>query len=277
MLAASNLDGAQQRRFGGRNIGRLHLQKKFTAHPMHLSHEPALLGLLDLEQLRIQGRKPGLHGARVCLHLRYQGTVKREPQSNVQLTCQRQPLAHLCACLTIAAATARPAMKESAMHQPCGHFVLARQREKSARMFSGSVGFTADCRENTRVAMRACYGRYGVASQGQAECFLSKASRPIDFSQRPEHQTEEEHGNNAGIVAKAGGKMAIALVVICCNSLFEVYARANVIAVEPASYAKDTMRHADLWRFGQALRFSYKDICHLAHAREVCSQKASGP
>ncbi len=63
--------------FGGDNVRPPKFQEKLAAHPVHLGIEPALSGLVDRGDLRIQGGQSVLNSARFCLTLCEQRTGKR--------------------------------------------------------------------------------------------------------------------------------------------------------------------------------------------------------
>src|SRR5262245_39367540 len=71
--------------------------------------------------------------------------------------------------------------------------------------------------------------------------------------------------------------MAIPLVVIGRKGLFKVRPRADIIALEPASYAKDGQRPARCWQFGRASGVTQRSRRHFAHRREVGTNKAYQP
>jgi hypothetical protein len=77
------------------------------------------------------------------------------------------------------------------------------------------------------------------ASPGEAERAVQQASRLIDFPERPQDHSQPAGGNDSVIEDKPGGSMMIPLVVIGREGLFKMRPRAGVIALEPASYAKD--------------------------------------
>ena len=63
--------------FGGRNVRPPQFQEKLATHPVHLGIEPALPGLLDRGELRIQSGQSDLNSARFCLTLCKQRPGKR--------------------------------------------------------------------------------------------------------------------------------------------------------------------------------------------------------
>src|SRR6266446_1936380 len=99
-------------------------------------------------------------------------------------------------------------------------------------MRSSFARMAADGRQKARVVTRKRDRRNVAALQGEVECFFAKAGRSTNVPERPEHQTKVDHGTDAEIVGETGGKMAISLVVIGRERLFEVRPRADVIALE---------------------------------------------
>src|SRR5262245_15733903 len=71
--------------------------------------------------------------------------------------------------------------------------------------------------------------------------------------------------------------MVIPLVVIGREGLFKVRPRADVIALEPASYAKDGKCPARRWRSWRVPGVAQGKRRHLAHRREVRANKTSHP
>jgi hypothetical protein len=71
------MDGPHECGFGGRNVRPPQFQEKFATHPVHLSIEPALSGLLSRVELPVQSGQSGLNAARFCLTLCEQRPGKR--------------------------------------------------------------------------------------------------------------------------------------------------------------------------------------------------------
>src|SRR5262249_43241364 len=76
---------------------------------------------------------------------------------------------------------------------------------------------------------------------------------------------------------ESGGKLVIPLVVISRERLFKACSRAEVIALEPASNAKDVPCAARCWESGRALGVTQRSYRHLVHRRKVGAHEASQP
>src|ERR1700738_3372220 len=137
-------------------------------------------------------------------------------------------------------------------------------------MRSGPPGFAADAGKTARVGMRPCDCRKGSALPGEAERAVQQASRLIDLPERPQDHSQPAGGNDSVIEDEPGGKMVIPFVVIGREGLSKMRPRAGVVALEPASYAKD-VRSGGVRGVTQG---SHRD---LAHRREVGPNKAYHP
>jgi hypothetical protein len=69
----------------------------------------------------------------------------------------------------------------------------------------------------------------------------------------------------------------IPLVVIGRKRLFQVRPRADVIALEPARYAKDVHGPARRWQSGRVPGVTQRSGRHLAHRRKVGANKTDQP
>src|SRR5262249_36173414 len=67
------------------------------------------------------------------------------------------------------------------------------------------------------------------------------------------------------------------LVIISRERLFKARSRGNVIAPEPASYAKNVPCPARCWKSGRVLGVMHRSYRHLVHRREVGAHEASQP
>ncbi len=75
----------------------------------------------------------------------------------------------------------------------------------------------------------------------------------IDFAERPQDASQPPCCDHFVIEDEPGGKMTIPLALIGREGLFKVRPRAGVIALEPASDAKDVVSPARRWQFGRLL------------------------
>jgi len=100
---------------------------------------------------------------------------------------------------------------------------------------------------------------------GKAERAFQQAGRLIDFAERPQDHGQPAGGDNSVVEDESGDKMVIPLVVIGREGLFKMRPRAEIIALEPARYAKDVHGPARRWQVGQALRVAQGSRRHLAH------------
>ena len=116
-----------------------------------------------------------------------------------------------------------------------------------------------------------------AALPGEAERAVQQASRLIDFAESPQDDSEPAGGNDSVIEHESWRKRVILLVVISRERLVKARSRANVIALEPASYAKDVPCPARCWKSGRVLGVTYRGYRHLAHRREVSANKAHQP
>src|SRR5215468_1348463 len=137
-------------------------------------------------------------------------------------------------------------------------------------MRSGPPRFAADASKTARVGMRPCDCRKVSALPSEAERAVQQASRLIDRPEWPQDHTQPAGGNDSVIEDEPRGKMVIPLVVTGREGLFKVRPRAGVIALEPASYAKDV-------RSGRVRGGAQGGHRHLAHRREVGTNKAYHP
>src|SRR5215472_14116710 len=115
------------------------------------------------------------------------------------------------------------------------------------------------------------------ALAGEAEGAVQQASRLIDFSERPEDPSQPPRGYDFVIEDEPGGKMVIRLALIGREGLFKVRPCAGVIALEPASYAKDVVWPPRRWRFGRVLSVANASRGHLAHRHQIRANKAYQP
>src|SRR5262249_10780946 len=144
-------------------------------------------------------------------------------------------------------------------------------------MRSGPLRFAANARKPARISMcpRDCWKV--TALPGEVERMVQQASRLIDFAESPQDDSQPAGGNDPVIEHKSGGKLVIPLVVISRERLFKARSRAEVIALEPASDAKDVPCPARCWKSGRVLGVTQRSYCHLAHRREVGAHEASQP
>ena len=115
------------------------------------------------------------------------------------------------------------------------------------------------------------------ALAGETEGSVQQASRLIDFSERPEDPSQPPCRYDFVIEDEPGGKMVIGLTLIGREGLFKMRPGADVIALEPASYAKDVVWPARRWQLGRALSVVKASRRHLAHRREIGANKAYQP
>src|SRR5215831_20310514 len=106
-------------------------------------------------------------------------------------------------------------------------------------MRPGLLGSATDAGKTARIGVHPCECRNVTVLTGEAERAGEQASRFIDFSKRPQDQSQPSHGDDSVIEDEPGVSRLIRLVVIDRDSLFKVCPRAAVIPLEPASYAED--------------------------------------
>src|SRR5262249_12864332 len=116
-----------------------------------------------------------------------------------------------------------------------------------------------------------------TASPGEAERAVQQMNPLVYFPKGPHDYSQPAGGYHSVIEDKPGGKTAILLAVIGCKRLFKVRPRAGVIALKPASYAKDVKSPARRRRFGGVPGVLQGKHRHLAHRRDVGANKASHP
>ena len=105
-------------------------------------------------------------------------------------------------------------------------------------MRSGLRGSATKAGKTARRGMHPCECRNVTVLPGEAERAVQKASRFIDFPERPQDHSQPSHGDDSVIEDEPGGSGLIPLVVVRRESLFKVRPRAAVIPLEPASYSK---------------------------------------
>src|SRR5215471_19084218 len=118
-------------------------------------------------------------------------------------------------------------------------------------MRSGLPGFAADAGEAACIGVRPRDRRKVAALSSEAQRAVQQASRLIDFPERPQDHGQPAGRNNSVVEDEAGGKIVIPLVVIRREGLLEMRPRADVIALEPARYAKDVHGTARSWKCGR--------------------------
>jgi len=155
--------------------------------------------------------------------------------------------------------------------------VLARYAEELLCMRSGPPGFAADAGKAARIGARP-RDRWKVAAlSSEAQRAVQQASRLIDFPERPQDHGQPAGGNNSVVEDEAGGKIVIPLVVIGREGLLEMRPRADVIALEPARYAKDVHGPARRWQSGRVPGVTQRSRRHLAHRRKIGANKTDQP
>src|SRR5208337_3369422 len=174
-------------------------------------------------------------------------------------------------------APACPAPIKRAVRQPHRQSVLARESEKLLRMRPDLPGFTADAGKTAFIGVRPRDRRMVTDLTGDVERAVQQASRPIDFPERPEYNSQPAHGYDPIVKDEPGGSIVIALVVGGCEVLFKVGARTDVIALEPGSYAKNVQRPASPWQSGRVAGITQESRRYVAHWRKVGANKAYQP
>src|SRR5215471_2420508 len=195
----------------------------------------------------------------------------------MNLIPQRQTLAHCCLSISIAGAPACPAMVERAICHPHRQSVLARYPEDLLRVQSGEPGFAADPSKTAPISVHPRDCRKMTALPGEAERAVQQAIRLIDFSERPQDHSQPAGGYHSVVEDEPGGKAVIPLAVIGRKGLFKVRPRTGVIALKPASYAKDVKCPARRRRSGRAPGVTQGKHRRLAHRRKVGANKTSHP
>src|SRR5262245_4094625 len=114
-------------------------------------------------------------------------------------------------------------------------------------MRSGPLRFSANARKAACISVCPRDGCNVPAFPGDAERMVQQASRLIDLSESPQDDSEPAGGDDPVIEHESGGKLVIPLVVISRERLFKARSRAEVIALEPASDAKDMPCPARSW------------------------------
>src|SRR5262249_54244950 len=117
-------------------------------------------------------------------------------------------------------------------------------------MWPGFSRFAANAGKTAHIRMRPRECGEVTTLPGEAERAVQQASRVIDFSERPQDHRQPAHGNDPVIEDEPGAKMVIPLVVIGREGPFKVRVRADVIALEPASHARDMQRPPPRWQSG---------------------------
>src|SRR5262249_8437311 len=135
----------------------------------------------------------------------------------------------------------------------------------------------ANARKPARISMcpRDCWKV--TALSGEVERMVQQASRLIDFSESPQDDSEPAGGDDPVIEHESGGKLVIPLVVISRERLSKARSRAEVIALEPASDAKDRPCPARSWKSRRVLGVTWRSCRDLPHRREVGAHKATQP
>jgi len=116
-----------------------------------------------------------------------------------------------------------------------------------------------------------------TALPGEAERAVQQVNPSIYFPKGPLNYSQPAGGYHFVIEDEPGGKTVIPPVVIGCKRLLKVRPRAGVIALKPASYAKDVKSPARRRRSGGALGVMQGKHRQLAHRAEVGANKASHP
>src|SRR5262245_46110458 len=144
-------------------------------------------------------------------------------------------------------------------------------------MRSGPLWLATNTSKTARVSVRPRDCWRVTALPGEAERVVQQASPLIDFAESPQDDSQPAGGNDPVIEHKSGGKLVIPLVVISRERLFKARSRAEVIALEPASDAKDVPCPARCWKSGRVLGVMHRSYRHLVHRREVGAHEASQP
>src|SRR5262245_22294551 len=144
-------------------------------------------------------------------------------------------------------------------------------------MRSGPLRFSANAGKAACISVcpRDCWNV--TAFPGEAERVVQQASPLIDFAESPQDDSQPAGGHDPVIEHESWSKLVIPLVVISCERLFKARSRANVIALEPASYAKNVPGPARRWKSGGMPGVTYRRYRHLAHRRKVSAHEASQP
>src|SRR5262249_62361505 len=94
---------------------------------------------------------------------------------------------------------------------------------------------------------------------------------------------QEDHSSRTGATSRVvedeggGGKLVSPLVVIARRGFFRGRPPPDVIALKPASYAKDVQCPARRWQSGRVPGVAKGRQRHLPHRREVGANKAHQP
>src|SRR5215470_17380382 len=144
-------------------------------------------------------------------------------------------------------------------------------------MRSGPLWLAANTSKTARISIgpRDCWKV--TALPGEAERVVQQASPLLDFAESPQDDSEPAGGDDSVIEHESGGKLVILLVFISRERLFKACSRAEVIALEPASDAKDVPCPARCRKSGRVLGVTQRSYRHLAHRREVGANEASQP
>src|SRR5262245_5560573 len=118
-------------------------------------------------------------------------------------------------------------------------------------MRSGPLRFAANAGKTACISVRPRDCWKVTAFPGEAERVVQQASPLIDFAESPQDDSEPASGNDSVIKHKSWSKLVIPLVVIGCERPFKARTRADVIALEPASYAKDVPCPTRSWKSGR--------------------------
>ncbi len=144
-------------------------------------------------------------------------------------------------------------------------------------MRSGPLRFAANAGKTACVSVRPGNCWKVTAFPGEAERMVQQASPLIDFAESPQDNSEPAGGNDSVIEHESWSKLVVPPVIVSRERPFKARSRANVIALEPASYAKDVPCPTRSWKSGRVLGVTQCSYRHLAHWREVGPHKASQP
>src|SRR5258708_17537720 len=97
---------------------------------------------------------------------------------------------------------------------------------------------------------------------------VQQASPLIDFAESPQDNSEPAGGNDSVIEHESWSKLVVPPVIVSRERPFKARSRANVIALEPASYDKDVPFPTRSWQSGRVLGITQYSYRSLAHWRE---------
>src|SRR5262249_15231975 len=120
-------------------------------------------------------------------------------------------------------------------------------------MRSGPLWLAANTSKTARVSVRPRDCWNVTALPGEAERVVQQASPLIDFAESPQDDSEPPGGNDSVIEHESSSNLVIPLVIISRERLFKARSRGNVIALEPASEAKNVPCPARCWKSGRVL------------------------